>query len=298
MSSMPLQTPSASKMADLRIATRRSRLAIAQAASVASSLSVAHPGLDVALVEVTTTGDEDRVSPVTTLTEVGAFVRAVQRAVLEGEADLAVHSSKDLPVDGPEGLTITYPQREQPWDVLCGHALESLPLGALVGTGSPRRIAQLARLRPDVRIEGIRGNVDTRLAKVESGDFDAVVLAEAGLRRIGRQDSIGHRFSLDEMVPAPGQAALAVEAPIGSPAAGLADAIDDPSTRMAVEAERAVLAWTNAGCRSALGVYGEVVGDTIDLSGFVSDERGVRSGVVKAEDPENAARLLVEALQL
>ncbi len=295
---MTSQTPSASKMADLRIATRRSRLAVAQAASVASSLARAHPGLEVTLVEVTTTGDEDRVSPVTTLTEVGAFVRAVQRAVLEGDADLAVHSSKDLPVDGPEGLTITYPQREQPWDVLCGHGLGSLPRGALVGTGSPRRSAQLARLRPDVRIEGIRGNVDTRLAKVESGDFDAVVLAEAGLRRIGRQDAIGHRFSLEEMVPAPGQAALAVEAPAGSIGAALADAIDDSPTRMAVEAERAVLARTKAGCRSALGVYGEVVGDTIDLTGFVADERGLRSGVVEAGNPEDAARLLVEALEL
>ncbi len=298
MWSMTSQMPSDSVMADLRIATRGSRLAVAQAASVASSLARAHPGLEVTLVEVTTTGDQDRVSPVTTLTEVGAFVRAVQRAVLEGEADLAVHSCKDLPVDGPDGLTITYPGREEPWDVLCGYALDSLPRGALVGTGSPRRSAQLARLRPDVRIEGIRGNVDTRLGQVESGEFDAVVLAAAGLRRIGRQDAIRHRFSLDEMVPAPGQAALAVEAPTDSRAAALADAIDDPSTRQAVEAERAVLATTTAGCRAALGVYGEVVGDVINLTGFVADERGLRSGFVGATDPEAAARLLIKTLEL
>ena len=291
-------TPSVSTMTDLRIATRRSKLAIAQAQWVASSLTRAHPGLKVALVEVTTTGDEDRVSPVTTLTEVGAFVRAVQRAVLEGEADLGVHSCKDLPVDGPAGLTITYPEREKPWDVLCGHSLGSLPDGARVGTGSPRRSAQLARLRPDIRIEGIRGNVDTRLDKVESGDFDAVVLAEAGLRRIGRQDAIGHRFSLDEMVPAAAQAALAVEAPTGSLAAAVTDAIDDPPTRRAVEAERAVLARTNAGCRAALGVYGAVAEDTIRLTGFVADERGPRNGEVEAAEPEDAARLLSKALEL
>ena len=285
-------------MTDLRIATRRSRLAIAQAQWVASLLTRAHPGLEVALVEVTTTGDEDRVSPVTTLTEVGAFVRAVQRAVLEGEADLGVHSCKDLPVDGPAGLTINYPEREKPWDVLCGHSLGSLPNGARVGTGSPRRSAQLARLRPDIRIEGIRGNVDTRLAKVDSGDFDAVVLAEAGLRRTGRQDAIGHRFSLDEMVPAAAQAALAVEAPAGSFAAALTDAIDDPPTRRAVEAERAVLAGTNAGCRAALGVYGEVAEDTIWLTGFVADERGLRNGEVEAAEPADAARLLSKALEL
>ena len=295
---MPSLTPLTSTMTDLRIATRRSRLAIAQAAAVASLLTRAHLGLEVSLVEVATTGDKDRLSPVTDLTEVGAFVRAVQRTVLEGEADLAVHSCKDLPVDGPDGLTITYPEREQPWDVLCGHDLDSLPSGALVGTGSPRRSAQLARLRPDVRVEGIRGNVDTRLTKVQSGDFDAVVLAEAGLRRIGRLDAIGHRFSLGEMVPAPGQAALAVEASTGTLAAELTDAIDDPSTRRAVEAERAVLARTKAGCRAALGVYGEVARDTIHLTGFVADERGQRSGAVEATEPEAAARQLEKVLNL
>ena len=295
---MPSLTPLTSTMTDLRIATRRSRLAIAQAAAVASLLTRAHLGLEVSLVEVATTGDKDRLSPVTDLTEVGAFVRAVQRMVLEGKADLAVHSCKDLPVDGPDGLTITYPEREQPWDVLCGHDLDSLPRGALVGTGSPRRSAQLARLRPDLRIEGIRGNVDTRLTKVESGDFDAVVLAEAGLRRICRRDAIGYRFSLGEMVPAPGQAALAVEASTGTLAAELTDAIDDLSTRRAVEAERAVLARTKAGCRAALGVYGEVARDTIHLTGFVADERGQRSGAVEATEPEAAARQLEKVLNL
>ena len=126
-------------MSDLRIATRRSKLALAQSMQVREMLIAAHPGAEVSLVEVTTSGDRDRTSPVTTLTEVGAFVRAVQEAVLEGRADMAVHSCKDLPVRGPEGLVHFFPEREAPWDVLCGHDLESLPEGATVGTGSPRR---------------------------------------------------------------------------------------------------------------------------------------------------------------
>ncbi|MGH8944778.1 MAG: hydroxymethylbilane synthase, partial [Acidimicrobiia bacterium] len=208
-------------MSDLRIATRRSRLALAQAAEVTRQLAEAHPGLEVSLVEVTTSGDRDRTSPVATLTEVGAFVRAIQETVLEGKADLAVHSCKDLPVDGPAELAAFYPGREVPWDVLCGSDLASLPSGARVGTGSPRRSAQLQALRPDVEVSDIRGNVDTRLEKVHAGDYDAVVLAEAGLRRLGRKHEIGHRFTLDEMVPAPGQAALAVQARAGTVAADL-----------------------------------------------------------------------------
>jgi hydroxymethylbilane synthase len=285
-------------MSDLRIATRRSWLAIAQAELVAAALRSANPGLEVSLVEVSTTGDLDRASPVTTLTEVGAFVRAVQHTLLDGTADLAVHACKDLPVWGPEELVAFYPEREAPWDVLCGHTLDTLPSGARVGTGSPRRTAQLARVRPDLVIEDIRGNVDTRLDKVASGDFDAVVLAEAGLRRLGREDEIGHRFSLEEMVPAPAQGALAVEAVVGGPPAAVARAVDHPPTRRAVEAERAVLARTGAGCRAALGVHGALDGDEIRLTGFVEDERGPRFGVAVSVTPDEAARELQEVLGL
>ncbi|MEX2279593.1 MAG: hydroxymethylbilane synthase, partial [Acidimicrobiia bacterium] len=160
-------------MRPLRIATRASALALAQARWVGEQLTAAHPRIGVTLVEVTTTGDADRISAVTTLTEVGAFVRSVQMAVLTDDADLAVHSCKDLPVAGPEELTVFFPERESPWDVLCGGTLDSLSPGARVGTGSPRRTAQLAALRPDLVIDGIRGNVETRLGKVASGEFDA-----------------------------------------------------------------------------------------------------------------------------
>ena len=282
----------------LRIATRRSELAVTQATWVADRIRHARPGLDVALVEVVTMGDRDTTSPVTTLTEVGAFVRSVQQAVLDGRADVAVHSCKDLPVAGPEELGVVYPVREVPWDVLCGASLEDMAPGARVGTGSPRRAAQLALLRGDLVIEGIRGNVNTRLGKVTSGEFDAVVLAEAGLRRIGLESAIDHRFDLAEMVPAPAQAALAVETIKGTAAAEVVAAIDDPVSRAAVEAERTVLAKTGAGCRSALGAHAQVIDGGILLNGFVQDEAGTRRGAVTGSDSGEAADMLIEALEL
>lgn len=284
-------------MSDLVLATRGSRLALAQARRVAERLGETHPGLAVSVLEVSTRGDADRSTPVTELTELGAFVRAIQRAVLDGRADLAVHSCKDLPTSGPEGLVAVYPEREAPWDVLCGASLADLPHGARVGTGSPRRRAQLLALRPDVRVEGIRGNVGTRLEKAESGEFDAVVLAEAGLRRLGLQNGIRHRFTLDEMVPAPAQAALAVEALEGSEAALIVSAIDDPATRTAVEAERTLLAITGAGCRAALGAHA-AVGSDITLTAFVEDDDGPRRAAESAPDATGLAERVREALGL
>lgn len=285
-------------MSELRVATRASDLALAQASWVAERLTEADPSLEVELVEVSTTGDRDRRSSVTTLTEVGAFVRSVQLAVLDGDADLAVHSCKDLPVTGPAGLTAIYPEREVPWDVLCGHDLDTLPEGARVGTGSPRRAAQLRSLRPDVEVADIRGNVNTRLEKVHSGDYDAVVLAEAGLRRLGLQDEISHRFDLREMVPAPAQAALAIEARSDDPRLDLYRKVDDPGTRRAIETERGLLGLTGAGCRSALGALAELNGTAIDVTGFVDDDDGPRFAEASGDDPAAAARSLKEGLGL
>lgn len=285
-------------MSDLRIATRASDLAVAQARWVAEHMARAHPGLKPTLVEVSTTGDKDRATPVTTLTEVGAFVRAVQLAVIDGEADVAVHSCKDLPVDGPEELVAIYPEREAPWDVLCGHDLSSLPSRARVGTGSPRRAAQLRALRPDVEVADIRGNVGTRLEKMHTGLYDAVVLAEAGLRRLGLETEISHRFGIDEMVPAPAQAALAVEVRRDDPRLHLYEAIDDRDTRAAIETERALLRFTRAGCRSALGALARPNGTSIRVAGFVEDEAGSRFGKAEGESPETTARSLQESLGL
>lgn len=267
-------------MPEIRLATRGSDLALAQARWVARQLEAAHPGLAVHIVEISTTGDIDRTSPVAALTEMGAFVRSVQYAVLDGRAEAAVHSCKDLPVVGPDGLAQWYPQRVEPWDVLCGATLEDLPEGARVGTGSPRRTAQLHVLRPDLEVVPIRGNVGTRLSKVGT-EVDAVVLAEAGLRRLGMQEAIDHRLGLDEMVPAPAQAALCVEAIEGSESARLIDAIDDTRVRIEIEAERLLLAETGAGCRSALGGLAEATRDGLRMTAFVHDDAGPRRAVVE-----------------
>lgn len=288
---MPWPKPSDS-MPDVRIATRGSDLALAQSRWVAEHLEASQPGLVTEIIEISTTGDIDRTSPVAALTEMGAFVRSVQYAVLDGRADVAVHSCKDLPVAGPAGLDQWYPQRAEPWDVLCGSTFAELADGATVGTGSPRRAAQLQMLRPDLRVLPIRGNVGTRLAKV-GGEVDAVVLAEAGLQRLGLAEAIDHRFGLDEMIPAPAQAALCVEAMEGSDAAMLVDRIDDDQVRLEVEAERLLLAETGAGCRSALGGLAEMTSNGLRMTAFVHDDAGPRRAVVEAE----SASRLVESMR-
>jgi hydroxymethylbilane synthase len=284
-------------MRDVRIATRASSLAMAQAALIGDALRSVDPDLEVTLVRVTTSGDRNREAPVTGLSEVGAFVGAVQEAVLDGRADLAVHSSKDLPVAGPD-LATFYPERSRPWDVLCGGALPALAPGARVGTGSPRRAAQLARLRGDLSVVSIRGNVDTRLSKVEGGAVDAVVLAEAGLLRLSRAAEIDQRFSVDEMVPAPGQGALAVQVVGGSGVAELAAAIEHEPTRLTVEAERLALAMTGAGCRAAFGALATVAESTLSITGFVEDERGARRGAGSGDDARSAVEDLLRELAL
>lgn len=256
-------------------------------------------GVSVRLVEVDTAGDKDRVSAITTLTELGAFVRSVQLAVLEDRADLAVHSLKDLPVAGPEDLgPPAFPERVSPLDVLVGAGLGELPVGATVGTGSPRRAAQLVALWPDVRPAPIRGNVETRLAKVAAGEFDAAVLAEAGLERLGEADVIGRRFRADEMTPAPGQGALAVEARHASRGAEIAAALDDPELRPLITAERELMERTGAGCRSSLGALATRDGDRIRMEVFVSDERGPRRAVVHGDDAGDVVYLARKELDL
>jgi len=273
--------PSELRMPEVRIATRRSSLALAQTRRVADLLRMVVPDLSVRLVEIDTVGDRDQRGPIARLTELGAFVRAVQEAVIDGRADLAVHSVKDLPVTGPGGLVVAaFPERASPFDVMVGSSLEDLPEDAVVGTGSPRRAAQLSRHRPGIRTTELRGNVDTRLRKIEAGEVDAAVLAEAGLERLGRSEMVSQRLGVEEMVPAPGQGALAVESRPGTEAAALAGSLDDTRLRVLLTAERTLLAQTGAGCRSSLGVLATWEGEGIRLDAFVSDERGPRQAVV------------------
>lgn len=246
----------------VRVGTRASALARAQSAWVGEQLAAALPGDGgaVELVLVSTEGDRN-LAPLTQIGGAGVFVTAVREALLEGRCDVAVHSLKDLPTLACPGLEIgAIPPREDPRDALCargGHTLASLPPGARVGTGSPRRAAQLRQSRPDLEIVDVRGNVDTRLRRV-SEDLDAVVLARAGLARLGRLDAVTEVLADDLLIPAPGQGALAVECrsadlASGSPLAAALAALDHEPTRLAVTAERAMLARLEVGCSAPVG---------------------------------------------
>ena len=244
----------------LRVGTRGSALAVAQSTAVAQSIARA-TGLDVELVTVTTHGDTSRES-LAQLGGTGVFATALRDALRAGEVDLVVHSLKDLPTAPAPGLVVgAVPKRADARDTLCardGLTLETLPEGARVGTGSPRRVAQLKSQRPDLDVVDLRGNVDTRLGKVADGELDAVVLAAAGLTRLGRLDAVTDYFALSQMPTAPGQGALALEVRAGDekgrgPIARALSAVDHVTSHASVVAERVVLAGLEAGCAAPIG---------------------------------------------
>ncbi|MEZ5321533.1 MAG: hydroxymethylbilane synthase [Microthrixaceae bacterium] len=232
------------RRAAVRIATRGSALARWQANHVAGLLSAVTPGVVTELVVVSTVGDRRADVPLAELGGKGVFVKEVQQALLDGRADLAVHSAKDLPARGPDELVVgAYPARADPRDALVGATLDALGRGATVATGSPRRQAQLVTLRPDLRVTDLRGNIATRLARLDGGDVDAVVVAAAALDRLGERPSVEQRLDVATMVPQVGQGALAVEGRADDEERlALLAGLDDPSTRRTVEAERALLA--------------------------------------------------------
>ncbi len=251
--------------AALRVGTRASVLATTQSRLVADRLREAL-GREVELVEVSTEGDRTQASgtPLQGGASTGVFVAALRDALLRGEVDVAVHSLKDLPTYPTDGITLAaVPTREDPRDVVVardGLTLGELPAGSRVGTGSPRRAAQLHALGLGLDIVGIRGNVDTRIGKVRSGECDAVILARAGLARIGRLDEVTEVLDPLQMLPAPGQGALAVECRSDdSLAAQVAAVLDDLRVRAAVTAERAVLATLEGGCSAPIGALAEIV---------------------------------------
>jgi hydroxymethylbilane synthase len=247
----------------LRIGTRASLLARTQSGHVADALSAAGDR-QVRLVDVTTEGDVSR-APLATIGGTGVFVGALRDALLRGDVDVAVHSLKDLPTGAAEGITLAaVPVREDPRDVVVardGLTLGELPVGSRVGTGSPRRASQLHALGLGLEIVPVRGNVDTRIGKVRSGELDAVVLARAGLSRIGRLDEVTEVMDPLQMLPAPGQGALAVECRASDTELVelLRSVLEDPATRSAVTAERTVLADLEAGCSAPVGALAEVV---------------------------------------
>lgn len=265
----------------IRLATRGSRLALAQSGLIADALR--NLGAEVELVRVRTLGDAST-APLSSLGGVGVFVAAVREAVLSGDCDLAVHSLKDLPTTPAEGLTIAaIPEREDARDALCARnnfTLDALPAGSWVGTGSPRRAAQLALTRPDLRVADIRGNVDTRLARVGK-DLDAVVLAAAGLHRLGLAGAITEYLGTLDMMPAPAQGALAIECRSDDePLLELLARLDDPETRAEVEVERAAMRAVEAGCAAPFGALARSNLGDLSIHAVLVTGAGARGAIV------------------
>lgn len=290
----------------IRLGTRRSALATAQAGMMADHLR--ELGHAVEMVEITTVGDTSTAS-LSTIGGTGVFAAAIRQGLLLREIDIAVHSLKDLPVTPEPGLLVAaIPVREDPRDALVardGLTLGELPAGSVVGTGSPRRRAQLAALGLGLLVTDIRGNVDTRISLVRSGSCDAVLLARAGLSRLGRLDEVTESLDPLQMLPAPGQGALAIECRADRP--DLIEALaplDDPDTRACVSAERALLAALEAGCTAPVGALAEVVEGEHGLELFLRAFAGApdasidlrRSSVGPIEEPERLGRALAAVL--
>ncbi len=292
--------------ASLRLGTRRSRLALAQAQTVAAAIT-ASSGRPVELVEVTTLGDVSRAA-LTQIGGTGVFVGALRDALVSGEVDVAVHSLKDLPTAGAPGLVVAaIPPREDPRDALCardGLTIAELPAGARIGTGSPRRAVMVEALGLGLEVVAVRGNVDTRLRLVADGEVDAVILARAGLARLGRLDAVTELLHPNQLLPAPGQGALAIECRSADDEVRRAlSPLDHADTRAAVTAERALLAALAAGCSAPVGALGEIAegddGVEIYLRGAVGDADGHvfrLSQTGPLVDPTGLAELLASEL--
>ncbi len=289
----------------LRVGTRASALALAQSGLVARRIAEISDA-DVELVRIRTEGDVNT-GPLATIGGTGVFVTGVRTALLDGRVDVVVHSYKDLPTAPAEGVALAaVPERENPFDALCarnGLTLDELPSGATVGTGSPRRAAQLLTRRPDLQVVPIRGNVDSRLRQVTEGRLDAVVLAAAGLNRLGRADAISQILDVDLMLPAPAQGALAVECRVGEGDwfAEAARALDDAASRAAVVAERVLLRDLEAGCSAPVGAFAQVQDESLTLRAVVvavggGDEFRVLRGGSASDAAELGALAAAELL--
>lgn len=265
---MAAQTP-------LRIGSRGSKLALWQAEWVKARL--AERGYPAEIVVIKTTGDKILDVPLARIGGKGVFTKEIEEALLAGTVDLAVHSLKDLPTTLPEGLAIAaMPQREDPRDVLVGTTLASLAPGARVGTGSLRRAAQVRALRPDAQVLDVRGNVDTRIRKLEEGQYDALVMASAGLTRLGLEGKIGEYLDPEHFLPAVAQGALAIETLRDGPAWEICRTLHDAESAAAVAAERSLLEHLGGGCQVPLGAHATAHGDTLRLCALVISPDGGR----------------------
>ena len=289
----------------VRIATRKSPLALWQANYVKAELEKNYPGLQVELLPMTTRGDKILDSPLAKVGGKGLFVKELEEALLRNEADLAVHSMKDVPVEFPDGLCLaTICQREDPRDAFVSNhfaSIDALPSGARVGTSSLRRQCQLRARRPDLQVLDLRGNVNSRLAKLDAGDYDAILLAAAGLKRLGLEARITALLECGESLPANGQGAVGIECRSNdTELLTLLSRLEDQGTRQRVMAERAMNRSLQGGCQVPIGAYAELQGDELWLRGLVGSIDGQR--ILRAEirgpvsDAETLGEKVAEAL--
>ena len=269
-------------MGPIRIASRASKLALIQSNHVRSLLEGLGCDVEISIVKISTKGDSDKSDFLYKSDSIGFFTSEVENAILDGRADVAVHSLKDLPTAGAEGLIVAaVPKRESIADALVAKgpvsSIADLPAGATVGTSSLRRIAQLRRLRNDINCVPLRGNVETRVSKVAEGRVDAAVIACAGLNRMGLEDKISAVLPPDEFLPAPAQGALAVQIRDADAELGeLVGRLDDKNARLGAETERHILASMHGGCSIPLGVYTRICDDTISIDAIICDLEGKR----------------------
>ncbi len=280
------------------IGSRGSKLALTQTHWVRDRLQAHHDSLEIEVLEIRTTGDTVTGS-LRSFDGAGVFTKELERALLEGQIDLAIHSLKDLPTQmHPELTLVATPEREDVRDALIGPDLSSLadlPNGARLGTGSLRRRAQLKALRPDLEILDIRGNLDTRIDKAMRGECDAVVLAVAGLNRLGWQQRIGVHLSLDQVLPAPGQGALGLQMRANNPLKSYVGALNHPPTQAAVQAERQLLQTLRAGCHAPVGAWARLEEDQLTLDGVVGHPDGTEMLRARHSAPLTDAQPLGEA---
>ena len=282
---------------EIRIATRKSALALWQAEYVKARLEQAHPGILVTLVPMVSRGDKLLDSPLSKIGGKGLFVKELETALLDNEADIAVHSMKDVPMDFPEGLGLfCICEREDPRDAFVSNtyaSLDDLPRGSIVGTSSLRRQAQLLTRRPDLQIRFLRGNVNTRLAKLDAGEYDAIILAAAGLIRLGFEDRITSAISIEDSLPAGGQGAVGIECrSVDNEIHALLAPLHHADTAVRVTAERALNKHLNGGCQVPIACYAVLEGEQIWLRGLVGEPSGGLLLSAQARGPQSAAAAL------
>jgi hydroxymethylbilane synthase len=286
----------------LTVVTRGGALAVAQTKFVVASLQEIHPHLDIKVRQVTTRGDRDRRTALWSLKDTGFFTSQLEEALTAGEADFAVHSLKDLPTIEREGLTIAavFDRNFVEDCLICNSpvgSLNELPKGARIGTSSLRRAAQLRHLRPDLEPTPLRGNVQTRLKKLDAGQFDAILLARAGLERLGLGDKISFVFDPTEFIPAPAQGALGIQSRAGDDKTNkILAAIDDPEARTTAMAERTILTTMQCGCHAPVGAYAKITAGKIEIRAFICDLQGENHIARQTAGPATEAEALATQL--